>query len=74
MSADIETICDEVARDVSQRIFDLFETVDTNSSNENLDTTSIVITMDILLKAINDTPSSLLAVDMSIYEEWDKKI
>ena len=74
MSADIETICDEVARDVSQRIFDLFETVDANSSNEGLDTTSIIITMDILLKAINDTPSSLLAVDMSIYEEWDKKI
>ncbi len=74
MTADIDTICDVVARDVSQRIFDLFETVDANSSNEGLDTTSIIITMDILLKAINDTPSSLLAVDMSIYEEWDKKI
>jgi SpoVK/Ycf46/Vps4 family AAA+-type ATPase len=74
VSADIETICDEVARDVSQRIFDLFETVDANLSKEDLDTTSIIITMDILLKAIHDTPSSLLAVDMNIYEEWEQKI
>ncbi|MCA9378455.1 hypothetical protein KC711_06285 [Candidatus Peregrinibacteria bacterium] len=74
MSADIETICDEVARDVSQRIFDLFESIDTKSSNKDLDTTGIIITMDIILKAINDTPSSLLAVDMSIYGEWEQKI
>lgn len=74
VSADIETICDEVARDVSQRIFDLFESIDTKSSNKDLDTTSIIITMDIILKAINDTPSSLLAVDMSIYGEWEQKI
>jgi hypothetical protein len=30
--------------------------------------------MEILLRAIGDTPSSLLAVDMSIYEEWEQKI
>lgn len=74
VSADIETICDEVARDVSQGIFDLFDSIDANTSQQKLDTNSIAITMDLLLKAINDTPSSLLSVDMSIYEEWDKKI
>lgn len=59
---------------MSQKIFDLFDKVTTDVSSDQIETASIVITMEILLNAIHDTPSSLLAVDMSIYEEWDEKI
>jgi transitional endoplasmic reticulum ATPase len=73
VASDIETICDEVARDASQSILNLANLVDT----ENPDIESIkdkitnsVITMELLKKAIKETDSSVKFVDMSVYENF----
>lgn len=73
VASDIETICDEVARDASQSILNLANLVDT----ENPDIESIkdkitnsVITMELLEKAIKETDSSVKFVDMSVYENF----
>lgn len=75
--ADIEWICDEVARDASKNILELANSLESwkfNSSEilANLDNQKI--TMALLEKAISEMPSSLKMVDMSIYENWAKKI
>jgi len=79
VAADIETICDEVARDASQSILNLANSLD----SENIDYEKIeksidnhIITMELLEKAISETTPSTKFVDMSIYDEWlneDKK-
>jgi len=73
VASDIETICDEVARDASKTILDLASLVedrntDLNSIKEKI--SSSVITMELLEKAIKDTTSSIKYVDMSIYQKW----
>jgi SpoVK/Ycf46/Vps4 family AAA+-type ATPase len=77
VAADIETICDEVARDASKHILDLAGDLE----GENFDETAILsklesqkITMDLLKQAIMSTTSSLKMVDMNIYTEWLKTI
>jgi len=73
VAADIEAICDEVARDASQSILDLANSLDW----ENIDFEKIeksidqhIITMELLEKAISETTPSTKFVDMSIYDEW----
>lgn len=77
VAADIETICEEVSRDASKSILDLADTLD----DESIDLSKIekklwknIITMELLIKAISDTVSSLKMVDMSVYEEWEKSL
>jgi transitional endoplasmic reticulum ATPase len=77
VSSDIETICDEVARDASQSILTLAASMD----NADFDAKKIekqlskeVITMKRLTQAITDTVSSLKMVDMGIYTKWLEKI
>lgn len=71
VAADIEAICDEVARDASQSILDLANNID------NLDPTKLkeklansVINMTLLEKAISETTPSTKFVDMSIFDKW----
>ncbi|NCO31940.1 hypothetical protein GW891_04050 [bacterium] len=73
VAADIEAICDEVARDASQSILDLANSLD----SENIDFEKIeeslddnIINMELLEKAISETTPSTKFVDMSIYDEW----
>ena len=73
VSADIEAICDEVARDASRDLLDLVDEAENGSLTEKLLEWS-KITMDSLRKTILETPSSLKMVDMSIYESWIEKI
>ncbi|MDD3144819.1 MAG: ATP-binding protein [Candidatus Gracilibacteria bacterium] len=73
VAADIEAICDEVARDASQSILDLAnsldgENIDFEKIEESLDDN--IITMELLEKAISETTPSTKFVDMSIYDEW----
>lgn len=75
--ADIEWICDEVARDASENILDIANSIedwkfDSKKVLENLKKNKI--TMELLEKAIIEMPSSLKMVDMSIYENWKQKI
>lgn len=72
VSADIEAICDEVARDASREILALSESID--SLDDIAEIEKHKITMDDLRKTIMETPSSLKAVDMSIYENWLEKM
>ena len=74
VAADLEAICDEVARDASQSILDLANNID------NLDPKTLkeklknsVITMKLLEKAISETTPSTKFVDMSIFDEWIKE-
>jgi len=74
VAADIEAICDEVARDASQTILDLANNVDTldvTTLKEKLENS--VITMALLEKAISETTSSIKYVDMTIFDEWLKE-
>ncbi len=73
VSADIEAICDEVARDASQKLLELIDEAEAGTLPENFHENNL-ITMDSLRKTIAETPSSLKMVDMSIYESWIKKI
>jgi SpoVK/Ycf46/Vps4 family AAA+-type ATPase len=72
VSADIEAICDEVARDASREILALSESIDSLDDIREIEKHKI--TMDNLRKTIMETPSSLKAVDMSIYENWLEKM
>ncbi|MCP4522889.1 MAG: ATP-binding protein, partial [Candidatus Gracilibacteria bacterium] len=74
VAADIEAICDEVARDASQTILDLANNVDTldvTTLKEKLENS--VITMTLLEKAISETTSSIKYVDMTVFDEWLKE-
>ena len=73
VSADIEAICDEVARDASQDILELLDEAESGKLTEK-HLQWHQITMDSLRKTILETPSSLKMVDMSIYESWLEKI
>lgn len=73
VAADIEAICDEVARDASQSILDLansIDNIDASKLKENLENS--VITMKLLEKAISETTSSIEFVDMSVFDDWIK--
>ena len=73
VSADIEAICDEVARDASKNLLDLVGKAENGEISEE-DLTGHSITMDMLRDTILETPSSLKMVDMSVYENWLEKI
>lgn len=73
VSADIEAICDEVARDASRGLLELIDEAENGILTET-DLEGHRITMDMLRKTILETPSSLKMVDMRIYEDWEKKI
>lgn len=73
VSADIEAICDEVARDASQNLLELVDEAESGKLTDEL-LQWHQITMDSLRKTILETPSSLKMVDMSIYESWLEKI
>ena len=73
VSADIEAICDEVARDASKWLLDLIDEAESGSlTDKDLDGHSI--TMASIEATIRETPSSLKMVDMSVYESWLEKI
>ncbi len=73
VSADIEAICDEVARDASRDLLELVDEAESGTLTEaHLEGHSI--TMESLTTTIAETPSSLKMVDMSIYESWLEKI
>lgn len=73
VSADIEAICDEVARDASKNLLELIDEAEAGKLPENFDKGN-QITMDSLRATITETPSSLKMVDMSIYTRWLEKI
>jgi SpoVK/Ycf46/Vps4 family AAA+-type ATPase len=77
VAADIEAICDDVARDASQSILEMAKDLedgeyDAVKIRARLDDHKI--TMKFLEKAITDTTSSLKMVDMSVYESWLESI
>lgn len=73
VSADIKNIADEVARDASKNLLELIDEAENGNLEESL-LNNHKITMEDLRKTILETPSSLKMVDMSIYENWLKKI
>lgn len=73
VSADIEAICDEVARDASKNLLELIDEAESGILEEK-HLENHRITMEMLRNTIFETPSSLKMVDMSIYENWQKKI
>ena len=73
VSADIEAICDEVARDASQNLLELIDEAESWSLTDK-DLDGHTITMDSLRKTIAETLSSLKMVDMSVYGSWLEKI
>jgi transitional endoplasmic reticulum ATPase len=73
VASDIETICDEVARDASKNILEIANSLDW----ENLDFSALedslddhIINMQHLEQAIQETTPSTKFVDMSIYDTW----
>ncbi len=73
VSADIEAICDEVARDASRDLLELIDEAESGTLTEkHLD--GHVITMDDVKQTIIDMPSSLKMVDMSIYDNWLEQV
>lgn len=73
VSADIEAICDEVARDASRNLLDLIDEAESGKlTGKHLENHKI--TMEMLRETILEMPSSLKMVDMSIYENWLAKI
>lgn len=73
VSADIEAICDEVARDASRNLLDLIDEAESGALTEK-HLENHKITMEMLRETILEMPSSLKMVDMSIYENWLVKI
>lgn len=73
VSADIEAMCDEVARDASRNLLDLVDDAESGKLTEK-ELSGHTITMDSLRATITETPSSLKMVDMSVYESWLEKI
>jgi len=81
VSSDIETICEDVSRWASKWILELVSIMqDWDVSNDfNFEEIGSkieqnTISMEILEKSIEEHPSSLKMVDMSIYEDWLKKV
>lgn len=73
VSADIEAICDEVARDASRNLLDLIDEAESGALTEK-HLKNHKITMEMLRETILEMPSSLKMVDMSIYENWLAKM
>jgi SpoVK/Ycf46/Vps4 family AAA+-type ATPase len=73
VSADIEAMCDEVARDASRDLLDLVDEAESGKLTAK-DLDGHKITMKSLQETIAETPSSLKMVDMSVYEGWLEKI
>jgi SpoVK/Ycf46/Vps4 family AAA+-type ATPase len=73
VSADIEAICDEVARDASRELLELIDEAENGTLSEK-DLTGHMITMQSMKNTFAETPSSLRMVDMSIYTSWLEKI
>lgn len=73
VSADIEAICDEVARDASRNLLELVDEAENGKLTDELLEWN-KITMDSIRKTLTETPSSLKMVDMSVYESWLEKI
>ena len=73
VSADIEAICDEVARDASRNLLDLIDEAESGALTEKR-LENHKITMEMLRETILEMPSSLKMVDMSIYKNWLAKI
>lgn len=73
VSADIEAICDEVARDASRNLLDLIDEAENGKLTEK-HLENHKITMEMLRETILEMPSSLKMVDMSIYENWLAKM
>ena len=73
VSADIEAMCDEVARDASRNLLELVDEAEDGTLTEK-DLDGHTITMDSLRNTITETPSSIKMVDMSVYESWLEKI
>jgi SpoVK/Ycf46/Vps4 family AAA+-type ATPase len=74
--ADIEMICEEVARDASQSILDSVVDMydgqfDADQIRDNIHNKKI--TMELLKKTIQETTPSLSFVDMWIYDLWQGK-
>lgn len=73
VSADIEAICDEVARDASRDLLELIDEAESGTlTDAHLEWHTI--SMSDIQKTITETPSSLKMVDMSVYESWLEKI
>ena len=73
VSADIEAICDEVARDASRDLLELIDEAEGGTLTEK-DLAWHTITMQSIKATLSETPSSLRMVDMSIYTSWLEKI
>ena len=73
VSADIEAICDEVARDASRDLLELIDEAESGTLTEK-DLAGHTITMKSIKSTLAETPSSLRMVDMSIYTSWLEKI
>ncbi len=73
VSADIEAICDEVARDASRDLLELVDEAESGTLSEQ-DLEWHAISMADIETTITETPSSLKMVDMSVYEGWLEKI
>lgn len=73
VSADIEAICDEVARDASRNLLELVDEAENGTLTEDAFAGN-TISMESLRKTISETPSSLKMVDMGVYESWLEKI
>ena len=73
VSADIEAMCDEVARDASRDLLELVDEAESGTLTEK-HLKWHEITMEDIKNTITETPSSLKMVDMSIYESWLEKI
>ncbi len=73
VSADIEAICDEVARDASRDLLELIDEAESGTLTEK-DLAGHTITMQSIKDTLDETPSSLRMVDMSIYTSWLEKI
>ncbi len=73
VSADIKVICEEAARDISQKLFDFIDEAQDGTLTKK-DLQGHKITMKLLEDTIKEMPSSLKMVDMSVYEDWLEKI
>lgn len=79
VSADIQAICDEAARDASNSILDIMKLLQEDFEKHDIaklkeDISKNLINMQLLEQAILDTPSSLKMVDMSVYQDWLKTL
>ncbi|MBC7498676.1 AAA family ATPase [Candidatus Gracilibacteria bacterium] len=73
VSADIEAICDEVARDASRDLLELIDEAEDGTLTD-ADLAGYTITMKSIKETLAETPSSLRMVDMSVYTSWLEKM